>query len=106
MPDSHEPKKKYFVVPQTREILEERDQHTFEFEIEATPEEISRLQEWLTVMDANDFETFVNGHFWLIEETHQDNEQYDHALQNVYGMIYDLGTPETKRKMEEMGLIR
>lgn len=99
-------KKTYYVVPQTKEILEAPVEHLPEYEIEANIEEVEEIRELLKAIYDNDFETYIDAHFWLIEESHNDNDRYDQAFFTLYNKLYELGTDETKQKIKSLGFIK
>lgn len=97
-------KKKYLVAPQLREVMEHTDDTAFEFEIEASPEQATQLQELLDRMEKEDFQMFVDGHIWPFSRTEHNNAEYEDALQEVYRKIYAWGTPQTKQQLEQLHL--
>ncbi|GAB7387466.1 hypothetical protein BSNK01_13030 [Bacillaceae bacterium] len=99
-------KKLYYVSVGARDVFTDKTVSPFEFEIEATPEEVTRLQHLFDKAAAEDFATFLDTHI-PFKLYHEDrvNVEYDRRLQEVYRMIYELGTPQTKRHIEELGLL-
>ncbi len=99
-------KKTYYVSVQASSVLPEQGDAAYEFEIEATDEEISVLQE---VFDDKYFSE--NGTIgramtpWKPYHEDQDNDEYDGYLKDAYGIIYRLGTPETRSHIEQMGIL-
>ncbi|QQK79463.1 hypothetical protein HUG20_05865 [Salicibibacter cibi] len=80
------------------------DHELIEYEIEATEEEITDLQQLLLDVQKHDMELadlfsfrHFNEHF-----TTDDSERFQHGINQVYRTIYELGTPETKEKMDSM----
>lgn len=99
-------KKKYYVSVQSGSILSSPEFSTYEFEIEATPQEITQLRELFDFYAEADNATFVRGHIPGIPYHYDDeNDAYDKLLQNIYQMLHQLGTPETRSHIEEMGLM-
>jgi hypothetical protein len=105
-------KKTYYVTvdigPHTGEIREEINLNDplYDFEIRATPEEISRLEELFERTQETDFRTFLKAHIpYETRERMQESKKEDAQIDEIYRMIYELGTDETKKKMRESGLI-
>lgn len=99
-------KKTYYVSVQAGTALENQGGAAFEFEIEATPQEIDALQQLFEELDDAANDTFVRGMIPGIPY-HQDpeNQFYDDALQNVYRLLHELGKPETRAHIEQMGVL-
>lgn len=105
-------KKTYYVTihsgGMTGEVREQPDLNDsfYDFEISATPEEIQRLESLFEEAHREDAQTFVDAHIPLVPRDNFGNsEAFDQKLKRVYQMIYDLATPETKRKMEQTGVV-
>ncbi|WP_134687157.1 hypothetical protein [Brevibacillus migulae] len=102
-------KKKYYLSihssPNTWEVREGGEDSTFDFEIEATPDEKKQLEDLFTSANDDDFRSYLHGHLLFTDVEDQDHEAYDHTLNELYHKIYEFGTPETKQKMEQMGII-
>lgn len=105
-------KKTYYVTvdigPHTGEIREQLKQNdaVYDFEIEATPEEISQLEQLFTETQETDFSTFVQAHLpFETRERSKVSWEEDEQIDKIYQMIYQLGTDNTKAKMRESGLI-
>ncbi|MBA4495997.1 hydrolase [Paenactinomyces guangxiensis] len=105
-------KKTYYVTvdigPNAGEIREEINLNdaVYDFEIRATPEEISRLEKLFEETQENDFHTFITAHIpYETRERLQDSRREDEKIDQIYQMIYQLGTEETKRKMKQSGII-
>jgi len=99
-------KKRYYVSVQSDAILENKGDAAFEFEIDADEEEISRLQELMDGRNEADNYAFIRAHVPFLEY-HRDrpNDVHDFYLKEIYGMLHRLGTPETKRHIESMGVL-
>ncbi len=100
-------KKTYYVSVQANSVLEEQGAAAFEFEIEATPEEVAELSELfeqkLGVEDAN----FWRAHTpYLQYHDDQENDEYDYFLREIYRMLHKLGTKETREHIERMGVLQ
>lgn len=99
-------KRTYYVAVGSGDILEEKGAASFEFEIEATPEEIRELETLFEEREREDLAAFVRAHIPIMLY-HKDgpNDDYDEDLREIYRKIYELGTPETKRHMEQLGIL-
>jgi len=91
----------------TIEIRDEKGDATYDFELEATPSDIELLEKYVRQAREADLDTFKHPHFLPFTEkvVDQDHAKYDQALGNIYQLIYQLGTPETKQQVEQMGVL-
>ncbi|KIL34986.1 hypothetical protein SD70_32320 [Gordoniibacillus kamchatkensis] len=97
-------KKKFYVTVGSGSIVDNKTDESFEFEIEATDEQIDRLQELFE--DTAAAETAAGTRGLLLPTRSEDhNEGYDSHLGGVYRMLYELGTPETKAHIEKMNVL-
>lgn len=99
-------KKKYYISVQAGTILENEGDAAYEFVIEATERQISQLQELFDGKDTADHYAFGRAHI-PFREYHNDlpNDAYDYYLKQVYGMLYECGTPETKQHIADMHIL-
>ncbi|MFD2703861.1 hypothetical protein [Salibacterium lacus] len=83
------------------------DSNMIQYEIEADPEELKSLDVLLNETQAHDLESrnlFTFRHFdESIEET--DRHEFQRGMDHVLEKIYELGTPETKQKIEEAHIL-
>ncbi|MGV3489054.1 MAG: hydrolase [Tuberibacillus sp.] len=98
-------KKRYYVKVGTGEILPEKTLSEWEFEIEATPEEAGQLEHLFSKTDHESFTNFFKAHVPLREFYEEENIPYDKKLQQVYQLLYDLGTEETKEHIRSMDIL-
>lgn len=101
-----EKKQTYYVSVQAGSIVQNEHDTSFEFEIQATEKEISKLQELFDGKEEADDYAYFRAHVpW--QEYHEDkpNDAYDYYLTEVYRMIHELGTPDTKRHIESMNVL-
>ena len=101
-------KKTYYVSIQNALAAEEPLDDTFDFEIEATEDEIEKLQQ-LFEEPMNYTATVPAELFTSLGPSGEIQERirnYDHALYKVYQMIYDLGSPKTKQFIEENEILK
>ncbi len=99
-------KKKYYVSVQAESILEDQAAAAYELEIEATEKEVSQLQELFDKKGTEDNYSYLRAHLPTFSY-HQDkeNDAFDYYLKEIYQKLYDLGTEETKRHIEGMGVL-
>lgn len=100
--------RRLYYVKMSGEISQEfNDNDTqYDFEVIATPEEIEELRSILDKRDDQDFKTFLEAHIpYRTEKSMMENLKVDDQVHQIYEMIYRLGSVETKRKIEEAGLL-
>ncbi|TLS39035.1 hypothetical protein [Pseudalkalibacillus caeni] len=99
-------KKRYYIAVGSGEILEDKTASSFEFEIEATEEDIIRLRELFDEADRDSRFSLYRAHVPGIGY-HEDknNDDYDRHIKEVYGMLHELGTPETKSHIDSMDIL-
>lgn len=99
-------KKTYYVSVQAGTMLEDKGAAAFEFEIRATEKELDKLRLVFEEMEDAASDTFFRSGIPGVPYHHdQENDVYDDAMVRVYRMIHELGTPETKKHIEEMGIL-
>lgn len=98
-------KQTYYISVQSGSILQDRNADEFEFQIEATEKEIEQLLELFEYREAAENANFRRSFIPGIPY-HQDeaNDIYDAGMRAVYQMVHRLGTEETKKQIEDMGL--
>lgn len=99
-------KKTYYISVQAQTMLEEQGAAAYEFEIRATEQDVARLAELFEDQMENEHETAERAVIPGIPY-HQDaeNDAYDATLKDIYHAIYELGTPETRRHIDSMGIL-
>jgi hypothetical protein len=100
-------KKRYYVSVQAGTILENQGDASYELEIEATLDEVEKLEEIFEEMDNFDQASYVQVASALGIAYHNDesNDGYDYYLKEAYAMINDLGTEETKQHIRKMNIL-
>lgn len=86
--------------------VEVNDGQLIEYEIEATDEEYKELKNLLTEVQAHDLELadlFTFKHF-NERFSDADRDETQRGLEQAFQMIFDLGTEDTKRKINEIRL--
>lgn len=96
-------KKHYFVSVQARSILEGQGDAAYEFEIEASEEDIDRLKAMFDEIEAFEQDGWFRSHVPFVPyHNDQANDGYDYYLKEVYRLLYETGTEETKRHLATM----
>ena len=100
-------KQTYYVSVASGDILNDKTDSPYEFEIEANEDDIKRLQDLFNHKDKADWGTFVLSHIPIVpyHKLDKENDDYDANMYAIYKLIYELGTPETKREMERQGIV-
>ncbi len=100
-------KKTYYIEIGSGEITQSAIDSPWNFKIEATDDEIKKLREQFDIIDANEPTDFIRAHIPFKEYHYdQENDTYDEALKNIYGMVYKLSDNEAKKFIDEMGILR
>ncbi|WLR50309.1 hydrolase [Bacillus tianshenii] len=100
-------KKTYYVAVGAREISQIRDYGLNQFEIQATEDEIFRLREVFDEAYSADWLSFWRSHVPYVQYHHdKENDMYDDDMKQVFQMIYEFGTPETKQQIESIGVLK
>lgn len=98
-------RKTYYVSVQAGTVLEDQGAAAYEFEIQATEKEKNRLQEIIGYKEMVEKGTFFRSHVPAIQyHVDNENDDYDYYLTAIYKLIHALGTPETRRTIEQMGI--
>lgn len=99
-------KKRYYVSVQAETVLPHQGDAAYEFEIDATDEDIFKLQELFEDKSDSNDGTFLRAHAPVIPYHHdKENDAYDHSMTEIYQMLYDLGTESTRQHIAEMGVL-
>jgi hypothetical protein len=100
-------KKTYYITVGSGEILEPAAvTGNFEFEILASQEDIDQLQELFEDKEDDEQYTVMGGltPYRLLSDDEQ-NDAYDWTLTEIYMLIHRLGTPDTRKQIEAMGVL-
>lgn len=99
-------KKKYYVSVGSGVILEDQTAATYEYEIEATSQEVRELKELFDKLFSNEWDDWLRAHTPYIQY-HLDNpnDADDEALRAIYSCLHRLGTPKSKEHIEKAGLM-
>ncbi len=88
-----------------RQVRDDNDAY-YDFELQATKEEITQLQNLLDELGSHDMEGFNESHLPLLSTTAEEaNMKYQESLNAVYQKIYELGTTKTKQQIKELGIL-
>jgi hypothetical protein len=99
-------KKPYYISVQARTITEDQGDTGYELEINATPDEIERLNSMFEDMSYFDNGSFLKAHLYAYPYSiDPENDGYDYYLRDVYQFLYELGTSETKQHIENAKLL-
>jgi hypothetical protein len=98
-------KKTYYVSVQAGTVMENQGDAAYELEIRATPEQIGQLKSLFEDMGDYDHDAFLKAHRYTFPyNLDAENDGYDYYLRDVYQLLYDLGTSETRRHIRDAGL--
>lgn len=96
----------YYINISSGEISQSGVDSPWNFQIQATEEEISILRRQLDQKEAGDFPNFIRAHIPFREYRYdKENDFQDEALKQVYKFIYQRGNEETKQWIESMGIL-
>jgi hypothetical protein len=83
--------------------MENQGDAAYEFEIEATQEELDKLQILFEKLNTYDTGTFWRSHVPVVPYHHDgDNDAYDDTLLEIYSLLNQLGTKETREHLAKM----
>ena len=99
-------RKTYYVSVANGDIIKEAGAADFQFEIQATVDELRELEELFEEEEEADSDSAARA-ITPYKEYHLDdeNDRYDGSLKAIYGMLHKLGTPETKSHIESMHVL-
>lgn len=82
------------------------DDAPYDYEIQATEKEIKNLQDLFQRAYNDDWDTYIQSHLpYQTEERQKESKDVDQNIQEIYAAIYQLGTDETKKSIENLGLL-
>ncbi|MCH5585392.1 hydrolase [Shimazuella sp. AN120528] len=82
------------------------DDAPYDFEIQATDQEIKDLQDLFQQTYNKEWDTFVQSHMpFQTEDRQKASTDVDENVREIYSTIYQLGTEETKKSIESLGLL-
>jgi len=99
-------KKMYYVSVQAGKIMSHQGDAAYELEIEATASEKDRLEMLfgakMSYDDSSSIRAALPGIPYHYDE---ENDKYDAVLQEIYRLLYELGTAETKSHISSMHIL-
>ncbi|GKU75751.1 hypothetical protein [Paenibacillus sp. L3-i20] len=100
-------KKSYFVSVQAGQILEDPEAASYELEIEANEEELSKLHELFKEMNSEDNASvlYFNTRLFSTNNDVELNGASDEIISRIYRQLYECGTSDTKKHIESMGIL-
>ena len=98
-------KERYYVSVVSRTIEKQRPVAEY-MEIEATPEELDRLKKlFIRKEDDDDISHFKAAIPYKSNDHERTAVDYSDDIRDIYTFLYQIGTPETKRYIEESDLL-
>jgi hypothetical protein len=99
-------RKTYYVSVQAGSVLEDPKVASYELEIQASEEELNKLQELFEEYSSADEAEMIHFHKHPFGTAPVDrmNAMTDHYIEEIYKLLYRLGTSDTKRHIDSMGL--
>jgi hypothetical protein len=99
-------KKTYYVSIATGEISQVKTASPWDFQIEATDDEIIQLREYFDQNYSADWQSFWRTHVPYVQYHYdRENDAYDRTLMEIYKLIYKLGNEEAKAHIRSLGII-
>lgn len=99
-------KKTYYINVGSGEISQSRTDSTWNFKINATDEEIGTLRDYFNQNYSSEWKNFFRAHVPYVQYHYdRENDAYDETIQQVYGMIYELGDEEARKHIQSMGIL-
>ncbi|HLR52404.1 MAG TPA: hydrolase [Candidatus Avamphibacillus sp.] len=99
-------KKTYYVNLGSLEISQIQYANNSVFTIQATEDEVQMLRAKLDDMDRADFEAYGRAHIPILAyHNDESNDKYDAGITEAFQMIYDLGDQNTKKHIDEIGIL-
>jgi hypothetical protein len=96
----------YVTVDGTIHTEKKVDDAPYDFEIQATEEEINNLQDLFQRTYNNEWDTYVQSHLpFRTEERQKESLDVDQNIKEIYTAIYQMGSEETKRSIKSLGII-
>ncbi|GHH97375.1 hydrolase [Neobacillus kokaensis] len=101
-----EQKQTYYIDVGTGGISRSVTGSTWSFKIEATDAEIRQLRSLMDNNYLNEWGNFFRAHVPYVQYHYdRQNDAYDSTIQQIYGMLYELGDEEAKKHIESMNIL-
>jgi hypothetical protein len=103
--DSDSSKTTYYVAVGAGQILEDPEAASFEFAIRANEDEVNQLLVLFEELQDSDEDNAL--HFSGSPTVSDDpgNATYDALFKDIYRMLHELGTDETRKHIESMNIL-
>ncbi|WP_078382643.1 hydrolase [Sutcliffiella halmapala] len=99
-------RKTYYISLADGNISQVKSAASWNYQIQATDEEITQLRELFDQNYSSDWQSFWRSHIPYVEyHFDRPNDGYDNGLQQVFKMLYELGDEETKAHIKNQGLL-
>lgn len=99
-------RQKYYVSVQSGSMLTDQGAASYELEIYANDQDIEQLEdmfdEKMNAEDGTASRAILPG---IPQHISEEDETYDYVLAQIYKKLHELGTDETKRHIESMGIL-
>ncbi|MBB6731734.1 hypothetical protein [Cohnella zeiphila] len=97
-------RRRYYVSVQSKSILENQGDGAYEFEVDATPEEVQTLRDLFAALEIHEYGTAFRIALQPGLPYHHDrqNDAYDDDLNEIYNLLHRIGTEETVRHLDGM----
>ncbi len=100
-------KKTYYVGVASGQITQQPDTTPWEYEIQASDEEIARLRDLFERANRQNFDiAYVVLHPIEGPKEEHDFKNYDHTLQEIYRMVRELGNEDAKAHIDSIDVIQ
>ncbi|HET7628542.1 MAG TPA: hydrolase [Bacillales bacterium] len=96
----------YYIKIETGEIHSDPTISEWEFQIEATEDDVEQLRRLMEKIDNDSFHTFWRAHVPYPYHQDEENHQYEDTLARIYRMIYDHGDEKAKAFIESIGILK
>ncbi|QCJ43823.1 hydrolase [Bacillus sp. S3] len=101
-----EQKKTYYIDVGTGHITRSATSSTWSYKIQATDQEITELRELFNQNYSTEWKNFFRAHVPYVQYHYdRENDAYDSTIQQVYGMLHQLGDEEAKAHIESMNIL-
>lgn len=99
-------RKTYYLDITNGEISRSRTSSTWNYQIQATDEEITILREYFDQMHSSNWQGFLRAHVPYVQYHYdRENDANDRLLKEVFQMIHDLGDEDAKEHIQSIGIL-
>ncbi|MEG6574213.1 MAG: hydrolase [Caldibacillus debilis] len=99
-------KKTYYVDLASGSISQSRSSSAWNYEIEATDEEIIQLRKLFDLAFEKDGFSFIRAHVPYVPYHYdRENDAYDRLLAKIFAMLHHLGDEAAKKHIESLGIL-